>query len=294
MVETKEINALFTLIDDPDEDVFSSVSERIIDFGKGIIPNLEHLWENTLSQSIQERIELLIHKLHFIDLKADFKAWNENPYNDILSGALLMAKFNEPDLDISPILKDIEKIRKNVWLELNNYLTPLEQANVLSSIIFNYMSLKGAEISYKHADEFFINKVLETKRGNALTNGIIYQIIAEQLDINARIINIPKQLIIAFYHKGENPFVEIERPEDQIIFFVDGINGQAYGHQDIENYLKRIGVNSSAKLYKPLTNLQIIQFALREASKCYTNGTNNYRQFELLQLADLLNKTDIS
>ena len=60
MEENKELSALFHLIDDPDEEVFGAVSNRIIDYGKGIIPNLENLWENTISEGIQERIELLI------------------------------------------------------------------------------------------------------------------------------------------------------------------------------------------------------------------------------------------
>lgn len=290
MVETKELNALFTLIDDPDEDVFSSVSERIIDYGKGIIPNLEELWENTISLATQERIELLIHKLHFTDLRNDFVNWNENPFHDLLAGTLLVSKFLNPDINLSPILKDIEKIRKNVWLELNNFLTTLEQANVLSSIIFNYMNLKGAEVNYKNVDEFFLHKVLENKKGNALTNGIIYQIIAEQLDINARIICIPKQIILAFYHKDENPFITTENPHEQILFFVDGINGQAYSHSDIENYLTRLSITPSSKYYKPLTNKQIIQLLLKESSKCFNTFETNYKQLELLQLVDMLNK----
>ena len=49
MQTTREINALFTLIDDPDEEVYSTVSEKLIAYGKGIIPNLEHLWETTLN-----------------------------------------------------------------------------------------------------------------------------------------------------------------------------------------------------------------------------------------------------
>jgi hypothetical protein len=36
MQQTKELNALFTLIDDPDTEVYTSVSERIADFGKAI------------------------------------------------------------------------------------------------------------------------------------------------------------------------------------------------------------------------------------------------------------------
>ena len=93
MVETKEINALFTLIDDPDEEVYSTVSSKIIDFGKGIIPNLENLWENTLNETIQERIEMLIHSLHYTDLINDFKEWKSSAYNDLLFGALLVSKF---------------------------------------------------------------------------------------------------------------------------------------------------------------------------------------------------------
>jgi hypothetical protein len=59
MEENREIYALLHLIDDPDEEVFGVVSNRLIDFGKGIIPNLENLWENTVSEDVQSRIELL-------------------------------------------------------------------------------------------------------------------------------------------------------------------------------------------------------------------------------------------
>lgn len=38
MQETKELNALFTLIDDPDEEVYSTVSQKIVGYGKPIIP----------------------------------------------------------------------------------------------------------------------------------------------------------------------------------------------------------------------------------------------------------------
>jgi len=138
MQHNREISALFTLIDDPDEEVFTTISQRIVHYGKGIIPNLEDLWENTLNEEVQERIELLIHRLHFSDLVTDIKEWNNSAYHDLLFGALLVSKFQYPDLQTTPVLQDIEKIRRNVWLELNSFLTPLEQANVITSIIYNY------------------------------------------------------------------------------------------------------------------------------------------------------------
>jgi len=288
MQQTKEINALFTLIDDPDEEVYYTVSERIVHFGKAIIPNLENLWENTLSEDIQERIELLIHRLHFTDLKNDLTEWRDSAYHDLLFGALLVSKYQYPDLHTTPVLQDIEKIRRNVWLELNSFLTPLEQANVLTSIIYNYYNLKGTEVAYNNPDDFFIHKVLATRKGNALSNGIIYQVMCDLLDINARIINIPKQFIIAFYHSDYDASTYIGHPQNKIHFFVDATTGQAYSHNDIENYFKRISVPPTASYYKPISHKRTIQILLEELSKCFDLASNQYKQRELMELADLL------
>lgn len=288
MQETREIIALFTLIDDPDEEVYSTVSEKIVAFGKNIIPNLEHLWETTLNEEIQERIEMIIHHLHFTDLYNDLLEWRNSGYHDLLFGALLVSKFQYPDLPTTPVLQDIEKIRRNVWLELNSFLTPLEQANVLSSIIYNYYNLKGVEVNYEHPDDFFINKVIECKKGNALTNGILYQVMCDRLEINAKIINIPKQCIIAFYHSDYDPATHIGHPQDKIHFYVDATTGQAFSHKDVENYFEKITVMASPAHFKPQAPVRIIQTLLNEVAKCFNRPSNEYKQKELVQLAGLL------
>ena len=288
MQQTKELNALFTLIDDPDTDVFTSVSARIVDFGKAVIPNLENLWENTLSEEVQERIANLIHRLNFTDLRNSITEWRDSEQQDLLFGALLVAKCQFPDLQTTPVLQEIEKIRRNVWLELNNYLTPLEQANVLSSIIYNYYNLKGGEVSYNKPDEFLINRVLATKQGNAITNGIIYQVMCELLDINARIINIPKQFIVAFFQDDYDELTYTGHPQNKILFFVDPTTGQAHSHNDIENYFKRIGVAPVKAYYKPISYKRSLQILIEELSKCYDLPSNKFMKDELRQLVELL------
>ena len=290
MQETREINALFTLIDDPDEEVYYTVSEKIVAYGKNIIPNLEHLWETTLSEEVQERIEMIIHHLHFSDLQNDMIEWRDSGYQDLLFGALLVSKFQYPDLHTTPVLQDIEKIRRNVWLELNSFLTPLEQANVLSSIMYNYYNLKGVEVNYENPDEFFLHKVVESKKGNALTNGILYQVMCDQLDIQAKIINIPKQCIIAFYHSDYEASTHVGHPQDNIHFYVDATTGQAFSHKDVENYFNRISIAPTPTHFKPKSHKRIIQILLEEVSKCFDRPSNQYKQKELLLLAELLGK----
>lgn len=288
MEENKEISALFHLIDDPDEEVFNVVSDRIIDFGKGIIPNLENLWENTISEEVQERIELLIHRLHYRDLTEEVLQWNKNVHQDLLTGALLVARFQYPDLATAPIYQEIEKLRRNIWLELNSYLTPLEQVNVLTSILYNYYTLRGTEIAYQHPEEFLINKQLETKRGNTMANGILYLIVSELLDVPVRAVNIPRQFVLGYF-KPEYDFTRhTEDPLYKAEFFIDPMSGQVFTHKDVDNYFKRINVPPVASYFKPLSTKRIIQHLMEEFSKCFDDDKNRYKQQELLQLAALI------
>lgn len=286
MEETKEISALLTLIDDPDEEVFGAVTERIIGFGRPIIPHLENLWENTLDEQLQERIELIIHRLHYSDLTEDFRQWSLAGHHDLLIGALLVSKFQYPDLSTSPVLLEVEKIRRNIWLELNNYLTPLEQIRIVTGILYSYYSLKSSEISYTDVNEFLIHKVLESKRGNQISNGILYLIICELLDIPVRAINIPKQFVLAFFKPGYSS--ETKDPLSKIEFFIDPSNGMVFTHRDIEGYFKRISVPPVASYYKPTSNKKVIQYLLEETSKCFDNEKDFYKKEELLKLASLL------
>jgi len=288
MQENKEISALFTLIDDPDEEVFSSVSERIVHYGRGIIPNLENLWENTTRNDIQERIEMLIHRLHYTDLVNDLTEWRDSAYHDLLFGALLVAKFQYPELQTTPVLQEIEKIRRNVWLELNSFLTPLEQANVVSSILYNYYNLKGSEIVYLNPDDFFIHKVLQTKKGNAVSNGILYLIIGEMLDIPVRAINIPRQFVLAFFNSEYDPNNSAINPKQKINFYVDATTGQPFTHKDVDNYFKRISVPQVPSYFKPLPKKRIIQMLIEELANCFESPQLEYKKKELLQLARLL------
>ena len=289
MKENKEIKALLHLIDDPDEDVYNTVSDRIISFGKDIIPNLEHLWENVSNEDTQERIELLIHRLHFRDLTAEFAEWKDSGEN-LLEGAILVSKYHYPEMQPAQIRQEIEKLRRNMWLELNNYLTPIEKINVLNSIFYNYFKQKGVEISYDTPDPFLINKTLEAKKGNALSNGIILIVLCELLDIPVKAINIPRQFILGYFDDQYDVLNPVGHSSEKISFYIDPLNGQMYSHKDIENYFKKLSVPPVTSYFRPISNRRIIQFLLEELSKCYDNDRNHYKMDELLTLASLLDE----
>ena len=213
-----------------------------------------------------------------LEAKEDFTNWKRTVPQDLLSGALLLGKLEYPDFNATTALQDLEKMRRNIWLELNSFLTPLEQANVLTSILYKYYKLTGNEVDYKNPDDFFVHKVLETKVGNAMSNGIIYQTLCEQLDIHAKLINIPKQCILAFYHSDYEEAHYIGNPQDKIHFYIDATNGNAFSHADIDSYFERINVTPKANHFRAQTPSSTLSILLEELSKCYARNSKAHKQ----------------
>jgi regulator of sirC expression with transglutaminase-like and TPR domain len=288
MQKEAEISALFKLIDDPDEEVFNTIADRLLNYGTPIIPDLEHLWENTLDEATLERIEIMIYKLRLQDLKEAFIEWKSKPDPSLFEGALLVTKFQFPELAIDSLRHQMEKIRRNIWLELNNYLTPLEQANVIRNILFSYYQIKGVEVNYEKPEEFLISAPLQSKKGNAIANTLLYAELCQQLEIQAQFINIPKQCIIAFYASDWDPEEIVPNPQEFIQFYVEGTTGNAFSQKDLDQYMIRSNIEPKNSYYKALSNVKIIKKHLLEFAKCFNSPTLQYKQKDLTDLADLL------
>ena len=288
MQKEAEISALFKLIDDPDEEVFNTIADRLLNYGTPIIPDLEHLWENTLDEATLERIEVMIYKLRLQDLKEAFIKWKSKPDPSLFEGAILVTKFQFPELATDNLRHQIEKIRRNIWLELNNYLTPLEQANVIRNILFSYYQIKGVEVNYERPEEFLISAPLQSKKGNAIANTLLYAELCQQLEIQAQFINIPKQCIIAFYASDWDPEEIVTNPQEFIQFYVEGTTGNAFSQKDLDQYMIRSNIEPKNSYYKPLSNVKIIKKHLLEFAKCFNSPTLQYKQKDLTDLANLL------
>lgn len=280
---TKEISALLQLMDDPDQDVYSSVSSKLLSLGKEIIPDLENLWETTENSLIQERAEMLIHILHVNEVKTDLHYWASHNSDDLLAGLCIFNKYHFPDADQSLIVQKIEKLRRNIWLELNAYLTPLEQTNVLTGFLFHFCSFKKEPVDYQKPADFLLSKLLESKSGNPLILAILQQVLATLNDVPLRLIRIPDQYILAYC-----PQIQLNNSEekiDQIQIFVDGGNGQIYSFQHIEAYFSKNKIDLLPEYFTPLSNREILAWLIEEYANCFASDDYAYKYQELIGIS---------
>ena len=286
MKETKEISALLHLIDDPDSDVYTTVREKLISYGKNVIPNLEYLWETTDNPFIQERVEMLIHNVQYEEVKNQLNDWLKEGEPELLKGAYIFNNYHFPDVPYDNIAKPLENLRRNIWLELNPYLTPLEQTNIITGIIFQYYKFKKNPTDSNRPHDFLLSQVLETKKGNNISLTIIQLILARLAELPIHLIQIPDQLILAYIkYPSDNTFSG--EPEN-IPFYIDGGSGQIFSYKEIELYLKRAGLEWSAEFFKPQTSQMIIATLIEEYASCFQNDHAAYKYNELKLLAEII------
>lgn len=286
----KEISALLYLVDDPDNEVFETVAGKLLDYGKEIIPQLEQLWESTTDEQIQFRIENLIHRAWFQDLQSGFSSWAKSKHGSLIEGALWIARYRYPELDSSLIISEIEQIQKNIWLELNHYLSPLEQVNVINSILYSYYKINGEENVNKSPDLFCLNHLLESKQGNSFTIGILYLIICEALDIPIFAVDLPRQFVLAYFDSLYHFLSPESNPIQNIQFFIDPINGMVYTQNDVKLYLQKINAQPSEDFLKPLNPKQVIYKLLGELSTTYLLHREEEKAEEILHLKKILKR----
>ncbi|PIZ05597.1 MAG: hypothetical protein COY57_06425, partial [Flavobacteriales bacterium CG_4_10_14_0_8_um_filter_32_5] len=170
----KELKALISLLDDPDNAVFDEIKQKIISFGDRVIPFLEDAWETSFDVLRQERIENIIHYLQFETVKKELSEWEKSSEHDLINGAVIVAKYQYPDINKESISSVINHLKQDVWLELSEDLTALEQVNVLNRVFFDLHGFHGNKRNINSPKNSFINNVIESKSGNPITLGIIY------------------------------------------------------------------------------------------------------------------------
>ena len=257
----KEVIALITLLDDPDDGIYSEVKNRFIILGPPAIPHLETAWENSFDALMQKRIEGIIHTIQFKALRNALKHWSENEQDDLFKGCTIIARYQYPDLDENKLKKQLHQIKQDVWLELHDDLTAIEKVKIINHIMFEVHQFGGNITNYHAPQNSFINVVLETKKGNPVMLSVIYALVCKELGIPIYGVNLPQHFVLAYVNDFANLFDPSHKTlSDNILFYVNPFSkGLIFNQGDVDAFIKQLNVEPETKYYLPCSNLDIIK-----------------------------------
>ncbi|MDG1260899.1 MAG: transglutaminase-like domain-containing protein [Flavobacteriales bacterium] len=289
-MSSAEISALITLIEDPDETIFNQVRSEIVARGEIIIPQLERYWEfNQFGNLFQERIENLIHSIQYNSISDQLTEWVADEQNDLLEGAILINKYQYPSFDEEEVRRQVNAIRQDIWLELNDNLTALEQVNVINHILFTVHGFEGNKTNYVAPQNSYMADVLKTKKGNPLSLAILYQVLANSLEIPIYGVNLPNHFVLAYMDENRLGMSQ-EGGDNGILFYINPFSGGAIMHKmEIDDFLMHLELPQEVKYYRPCKNVDILQRMVNNLVYAYQQQGKNDKAEELKSMQHLLN-----
>jgi regulator of sirC expression with transglutaminase-like and TPR domain len=281
--EIKELDALVSLIDEPNEDMFSQIRNKVLAYGNQAIPVLEEAWVNTLGDSDSVRIESLIEDIRINAMISDYSYWKDEQDPKIIDGYLILMKYINPKIDGDEFGLYFEKIFKEIWLELNDNLTALEKIKVINHVLYSVNKVNTISKLPAKSDGFSLNNLTEKQNGNAYLLGTFYISIAQKLNIPVYGVDLPGHFILVYMDDvGKQKNISSYSGED-VMFYINPANaGAVFTHNEVRHYINQMNLKLMPDYFLPTSNVNIISRIIKERITAY-KLENNQSKLDGLQ-----------
>jgi len=276
-----KLESLITLLDDPDDSVFNMVLVEMLKEDISIVDRLEHIWETSFEKLVQDRIEFIIQQIQLNDTKEKIKNWANQETLDLFEGIFLISRYQYPELKLKSIQIQLEKIRKDIWLEYKNSLTSLEKITILNHIFFDHYKFKINHENTESPQNCYINRVLDTRKGNPISIAILYTLVARSLNLPVHYIDFDRNPLVGYFDKDIAQMVHGEDSK-HILFYINPSNkGAIIGPKEVD-YIQQTGDSPDRRHQpEPCSDRTIIKRLVEKL-------TNDYKQTGSLEKVNYL------
>jgi regulator of sirC expression with transglutaminase-like and TPR domain len=290
MLQHSSIQALVNLVDDPDDQIYQHVRGELVKCGATALPILESTWETDLFGSKHhERIDKIIQEIQFAEVKKELNTWLQSSEKDLIKGACVLAKYENPTLDETEIINTIQNIRRDIWLELNDNQTAFEKVKIFNKIFFNHHKFEGDKEDYFSPSNSLIHKVLESRKGNPLSLGLVYSVIAQSLDLPIYGVNLPNHFILAYMDVNGVHAQNEQENKYGVLFYINTFSrGSIFDTEEIKTFLDILKVEHKRDFFEPCSNTTIIRRMLTNLISSYQQSGKSEIIDDLVELRGVL------
>ena len=284
MINPTEVNSLIRLLDDPDQEIYTHVHEKLLSYGIEAVEYLESAFGEAFDPIQQERIANLVHEIQYDIVKNDLRLWQQSGAFDLLQGVLIINRYHYPDLDEQKVINQMEAIKRDIWIQMMHESSAPEQIKLINHVFYNIYGFSGNTTNHQDPQNSYLSQVLETKKGNQISLAIIYSIIAQKLDIPVYGVNLPQHFILAYMDESRQ-----SEFEGGVLFYINAFNkGLIFGRRDVDMFLKQLNVKPDKQFYEPCSNTEIIKRVLRNLISAYEHLGSPEKVMELNDLLEIL------
>ncbi|MEA3449313.1 MAG: transglutaminase family protein [Bacteroidota bacterium] len=260
-----KLKALINLLDDPDENVYSRVHDKIMHTGIEAIPFLEARYGLDNNPLMNERLEILMENLRNRSFIDEFQRWWDNEEQDVLlKGLFYVNSLYYPDTSLEDFKEKIEIVTGKIWLELSENLTGFETIKIINRNVFillgfSVLPVKKTQNKAPYFPEYlFINKKLSPYPFVGM-----YCLFANKMDLPVYPVYLPN-LILMGYHNKDVARVAYGESTTGVLFYINPYDaGSFLGRKALEYVVKQRNIDAEEKHYKTIDSKTFIHKYLR-------------------------------
>jgi len=288
MENNVSIDTLLALIDDHDEEVYQAVRDKLLESGPAILPVLEYALSATVSLLQHDRLEQIINQLKSLKLVEKTKLWANSEDKKLLDGWILLSAVHHPAIVADKIELLIQKITRDIWLELNDALTSLEKVSTFNHYFFDIYHFELNAPDIFAPENCLINNLLISRKGNLISLSALYCIIAQRLELPIQPIGIGKYFILGYYEPQISKEVYGENADPYLFYINIEHKGAILGAKELEYVVHE---NKEGLEYvSPLNEGTVIKLLLSLLKQCYQMNGDSDKLLIINKLLELLRK----
>ncbi len=117
---------------------------------------------------------------------------------DLLRSALLLAKIDNPDIDVDAYVKRVDVMAEDVKAMLKPDANEKDRISKLDEYLFQDLGLRGSRFEYDNRSNSFLNEVIDDREGLPITLSVLYMELARRLDLNVVGVGLPGHFVVRF------------------------------------------------------------------------------------------------
>lgn len=160
-----------------------------------------------------EQLRRLAGWVHTKKVEADLvkELGREESQIDLLYCALLLAKNDDPELDVEAYRRLVDAMAEELSERMAKNASELEKLQHLNGYLFEENGFHGSRVGYYGRNNSYINRVLDDREGQPITLSVVYLELARRIGITSLVgANIPRHFMV--YHNpaaGDGRLIDV-------------------------------------------------------------------------------------
>jgi serine protease Do len=195
-----------------------------------------------------EQLRKLAQTVHHERCVADLAELFKSPEAkiDLATAALLIARFDNEELDIDFYRQEIDRLARLVKAKLPKDAKPQAAVAALNKFLFKERGFHGSHGEYYSRSNSYLNEVIDDREGLPITLSVLYMEIARRLNLNVVGVPLPGHFVVRHEPKGETPQI------------IDVFEGKMMSREEAEEKVKKIaGRVAQDSDFEPVTKKAI-------------------------------------